>query len=466
MSNALKIGSLLQGGRYKILSVLGQGGFGITYMAEQAGLERKVAIKEFFMKDLCDRAGEATLVENTSSGSSAMVNRFRDKFLKEARNIAKLDHPNIVNVMDVFEENGTAYYVMKYYGNGSLASKVESEGCLTEESAIRYIKHVASALDYIHRKHINHLDIKPANIMLNDKDEAVLIDFGLAKQYDSKTGLQTSTTLVGISEGYAPMEQYMQGGVAEFSPETDVYALGATLFKLLTGKTPPNASLVNNEGLPIDEMMAKGVRRKTIGVICKAMEGRKVDRTKDVQFFIDGLDEGHGSIISTISKAFTRFISHYANAIMIFAGVFFLCEFIVFKFNITLPHGVVLLKRILLPIVECAMIYVVGVKFFSDFKWYFVFANLFVVVSIIFHVLTLIYPQYYEYYYYRILCIVPLCFMPQTVIPYAFMATYFSFRMLLMKNYDEKMFIILFCVECAIIMFYFYIRKTIQNNDT
>ena len=86
--------------------------------------------------------------------------------------------------------------------------------------------------------------------MLTDKDEVVLIDFGLAKQYDSATGHQTSSTPVGISEGYAPLEQYMQGGVGEFSPETDIYALGATYYKLLTGQTPPSASSVNEDGLP------------------------------------------------------------------------------------------------------------------------------------------------------------------------------------------------------------------------
>ena len=100
---------------------------------------------------------------------------------------------------------------------------------------------------------MNHLDVKPANIMLNEKDEAVLIDFGLSKQYDAVTGNQTSTTPVGISDGYAPMEQYKPGGVCEFSPQTDIYSLGATFFKLLTGTTPPSASDVNEDGVPVNE---------------------------------------------------------------------------------------------------------------------------------------------------------------------------------------------------------------------
>lgn len=282
--------SALQGGKYRITEVLGQGGFGITYLAIQSGLERKVAIKEFFMKELCERDESTSHVTLGTEGSRETVNRFREKFLKEARNIARLNHPNIVRIIDVFEENGTAYYVMEYAEGGSLADKVKREGNLSEPVATCYILQVAHALDYIHERKMNHLDVKPANIMLNEKDECVLIDFGLSKQYDAITGSQTSTTPVGISEGYAPMEQYMQGGVGEFSPETDIYALGATFYKLLTGITPPNASFVNNESLPLDELKAKGVSNKAISVIAQAMEGRKRDRMKSVRTFIDSLD--------------------------------------------------------------------------------------------------------------------------------------------------------------------------------
>lgn len=285
----LTTNTLLQGGRYKIIKMLGQGGFGITYLAVQSGLERKVAVKEFFMKELCNRDESTSHVTLGTEGSRETVNRFREKFLKEARNIARLNHPNIVRIIDVFEENGTAYYVMEYAENGSLADKVKRVGYLPEPVATRYIKQVAEALDYIHQRKMNHLDVKPANIMLNEDHNVVLIDFGLAKQYDMATGSQTSTTPVGISEGYAPMEQYKQGGVGEFSPETDIYALGATYFKLLTGMTPPSASDVNEDGVPTDELKAKAVSDKAVAVICKAMEGRKRDRTKTIEAFIASL---------------------------------------------------------------------------------------------------------------------------------------------------------------------------------
>lgn len=110
----LQPNTLLQGGRYKIIKTLGQGAFGITYLAIQSGLEREVAVKEFFMKEFCERDSATSHVTLGMETSRDMVKRFRAKFIKEARNIAKLNHPNIVRIIDVFEENGTAYYVMEY----------------------------------------------------------------------------------------------------------------------------------------------------------------------------------------------------------------------------------------------------------------------------------------------------------------------------------------------------------------
>ena len=193
-------------------------------------------------------------------------------------------------MIDVFEENGTAYYVMEYVAGGSLSDRVGRQGALSESEAMRYIRQVADALTYIHTQRMTHLDVKPANIMLTDKDEVVLIDFGLAKQYASATGHQTSSTPVGISEGYAPLEQYMQGGVGEFSPETDVYARGATYYKLLTGQTPPSASSVNEDGLPLEPLKSRGVTPQVITAITHAMEGRRRDRPKTVAEFLAEFD--------------------------------------------------------------------------------------------------------------------------------------------------------------------------------
>ena len=281
----LKTGHLLKHGEYRVEKVLAQGGFGITYLCEQTGLLRKVAIKEFFMKELCKRESDTSHVSIPSIGSRDMVERFRQKFIKEARALAALNHKHIIRIIDVFEENNTAYYVMEYVGGGSLADKVKN-GALPEAVALRYIRQVAGALDFVHGKRMMHLDVKPANILLNENDEAILIDFGLAKQYDS-AGSQTSTTPVGISHGYAPLEQYKQGGVGTFSPATDIYSLGATLYKLLTGVTPPEAGDVNDEGLPaLPQHISAPVR----AAIEAAMQPRRKDRPKSISEFLSLLD--------------------------------------------------------------------------------------------------------------------------------------------------------------------------------
>ena len=290
MSN-LQPGSTLQNGKYEIQRVLGQGGFGVTYLALQQGLNRIVAIKEFFMENFCVRNADTHHVTITTEGSREFVERYRNKFLKEARNIAKLEHPNIVSIIDVFEENSTAYYVMKYAQNGSLDDKVKREGHLSEAEATRYILKIANALRFVHQHKMTHLDVKPANILLSDNDEPWLIDFGLSKQYDTKTGEQTSSTPLGYSPGYAPIEQYMAGGAGTFSPESDIYSLGATFYKLLTGVTPPDASSVANEGLPIQALKDKGVSQQTIYTIFQAMEPLRKDRLHDMDSFINLLEK-------------------------------------------------------------------------------------------------------------------------------------------------------------------------------
>ena len=278
----LQSGTLLQGGKYKIETVLGQGGFGITYLATQVALERKVAIKEFFMKEHCNRDVATSHVSVGSQGSQELVARFRQKFVKEARMIAGLNHPHIIRIIDVFEENGTAYYVMEYMGNGSLAEYLKRNGAVRESEALHYIYQLADALKFIHQHQMNHLDIKPGNVLLDNNNNATLIDFGLSKRYDGE-GHQTSTTPIGISAGYAPMEQYKQGGVSTFSPATDIYSLGATLYKLLTNETPPDASDVNDDGLP---PLPPSISQSTADTIEKAMQPRRRDRPQSIDEFL------------------------------------------------------------------------------------------------------------------------------------------------------------------------------------
>lgn len=281
----LRQGSTLQGGKYRIIRVIGQGGFGITYLAEHSWLKKNVAIKEFFPKTFCGRNDTTSQVRIATEANVTIVNRLRQKFLKEAEHIAKMDCPYIVRIIDVFEENDTAYYVMDYIEGRSLADIVKSSGPLPVSKAIGYITKIGQALEYIHTKRINHLDVKPANIMVWKKDDSpVLIDFGLSKQYDT-AGKQTSTTPVGISHGYAPIEQYSDGGVKEFSPRTDVYALGATLYYLLSGKTPDQAPNLISQGLTFPPSIPESLR----GPIRKAMSAGRQDRYPTVSSFIKAL---------------------------------------------------------------------------------------------------------------------------------------------------------------------------------
>lgn len=285
--NALKTNAVLQNGKYRIEGVLGQGGFGITYLATQVALNRKVTIKEFFMKELCNRDEQTSQVSVPSMGSVDTVARFRAKFVKEAQTIAALNNPHIIHIHDIFEENGTAYYVMDYLSGGSLSDLVQRNGVLAEATALGYIRQVADALSYIHARNINHLDIKPSNVLIDGNGNAVVIDFGLSKRYD-ETGSQTSTTPVGISHGFAPLEQYQPGGVSTFSPTTDIYSLGATLYKLLSGQTPPNATALLDADLDLSRLSASP---STKAAIAAAMQPKRKGRPQTVEAFIAMLDE-------------------------------------------------------------------------------------------------------------------------------------------------------------------------------
>lgn len=289
----LAAGTLLHNGTYRIEQVLGQGGFGITYLATDMNLQRLVAIKEFFPKDYCERDETTSHVTLGTKNTTDFVNRLKGKFLKEARNIAKFDHPNIIRIHAAFEENNTAYYVMEYIEGESLSSMVHNNGKIPARSAVGYIAKVGSALDYIHQRKLNHLDVKPANIMVRRSDDTpILIDFGLSKQYDSE-GKQTSTTPTGISHGFAPLEQYSDGGVKEFAPQTDIYSLAATLYYLLSGTVPLRAPDRGDEDLTFP----KSIPERLVAPISRAMSLGRKGRHADVNDFITDI-EGHGDSAS------------------------------------------------------------------------------------------------------------------------------------------------------------------------
>lgn len=285
-SQTLAPGTLLYNGDYRIVRVLGRGGFGITYLAENVNLEKRVAIKEFFPQGMYNRDGVSGYASVGSVDNNEIVDKLKKKFLKEARRLAGLRDDSIVAVSNAFEENGTAYYVMDFIEGRDLQTIVREEGPMAVDRALRYVRQVGDALDYLHDRRINHLDVKPANILVDpSKDRAVLIDFGLSKQYDENDH-QTSTTPVGVSRGYAPFEQYKAGGVKEFSAPTDVYSLGATLYYLLTGERPPEANELVEDPLVIPSSVPDWLR----SVILKAMAYRRADRYQTVSDFLADLN--------------------------------------------------------------------------------------------------------------------------------------------------------------------------------
>ena len=296
----------LQQGKYHIESLLGSGGFGNTYLATQVTLGRKVAIKEFFMKEYCDREESTSQVIVHTDSSRQIVERYKQKFLKEAQMIASLKNEHIIQIHDIFEENGTAYYVMEYVEGGSLKDKVERDGALTEHTATKYICQIAEALTYLHRNNILHLDVKPANILIDEDDRAILIDFGISKHYDAEGG-QTSTTPAGISKGFAPIEQYQQGSIANFSPATDVYSLGATLLYLLTGQTPPDAMEVTNEGL--DEKLFVNISSHIQEAIVSSMQARRKDRPQTIAAFQSRLKSSNTTNVDKATSEETIILS-------------------------------------------------------------------------------------------------------------------------------------------------------------
>ena len=286
----LKQGSTLKGGKYKIVKMLGQGTFGITYLAQtrismdgQLGkmdVNVNVTIKEFFMADLNNRSADGTNVEKTSS---TLVKNYLSKFRREAENLAKLHHPNIVKVLEVFDENNTTYYVMEYIDGETIDDLIKSKGHLSEREALDITRHVCAALSYMHEHKMLHLDLKPKNLMRNSEGKIFLIDFGLAKQY-TEDGEPESSTSIGLgTPGYAPIEQANYKKDGSFPVTLDIYALGASLYKMLVGKTPPEASSVLNEGLPLSQLKSMGVSDGTIDIVKKAMAPMKKVRYQSVQ---------------------------------------------------------------------------------------------------------------------------------------------------------------------------------------
>ena len=276
--------TLLQGGKYRIERVLGQGGFGITYLATHTTLGSHVAIKEFFIKGVNERDADCTTVSVSNADNKEQFEQQRNKFLKEARRLSHLRNKHIVIVHDLFEDNGTAYYVMDFIEGQSLRNLIDQKGKLEEQSAWNCLNQMLEALEEIHSNSIWHLDIKPANIMLDSNGSFTLIDFGASKMVSDGNSTINTSIITAYTPGYAPIEQVSQK-IESYGPWTDFYALGATLYNLLSNRRPPLPSDIDDD-ITLDKHIAlplpENVTEKARTLILHLMATRWIDRPKSV----------------------------------------------------------------------------------------------------------------------------------------------------------------------------------------
>lgn len=289
--NSLSSNSILQGkdSRYMIETVLGHGTFGVTYKAKVIEGNRKgeiVTIKEFFVDGVSSRE-ESGIVSSCSDTIS--IDQCKAEFVAEAKNLIILNHPNIVKAYEVFETNGTIYYSMEYIEGENLNSYLKRVN-LTPGEAIKIITKIAYGLSYMHEsRHMLHLDLKPGNVMRRSSDgQIILIDFGLSRYYSEKE-IPDTTTPVGLgTKGYAPVEQTdYKRQQKNFKATIDVYALGATFYKLVTGETPPPSKvLMSNPEMLHQKLASIALPERNMRIIEKAMSPLPEKRYQSVMSFI------------------------------------------------------------------------------------------------------------------------------------------------------------------------------------
>lgn len=241
-SQMLPLHSYLQGKKYRIDRFISSGGFGNTYEVWNVEFEERMALKEFFMKGINERDDNNTTVSVSNQLNRGTFESQKEKFKKEARRLRKLHSNYIVQVYDLFEENGTAYYAMDYVDGESLSDRLKrSKKPLSETEALAILHQVLEALTAVHAQRLWHLDLKPSNIMIDKEGNVKLIDFGASKQMDTTDGYKNTSSAICHTPGYAPTEQIDQK-MELIGPWTDLYALGGTLYNLLTCNQPPTIS--------------------------------------------------------------------------------------------------------------------------------------------------------------------------------------------------------------------------------
>lgn len=278
--STLPAGTVL-GGNLEVLSVLGQGGFGITYLAHDHDLDTEVVIKEFFPAAWAKRKG---LLTDPIDEHASHFNHFLGRFLDEARIAARIHHEALVRVHRYFRENGTGYFVMPWYDGETLTNEVRRSGRPSLERINRVMLPLLDGLELLHSNGLIHRDVKPENIYIKADGSPVLLDFGAARVCSSTS--PTPMTAV-LSPGYAPPEQYSANG--KQGPHTDVYAIGSVLFWLLSGRHPTDAALrvtdSTGDSTIEKQLVELGVATRIASVVDAAMALRVEKRIPDIAEF-------------------------------------------------------------------------------------------------------------------------------------------------------------------------------------
>ncbi|WP_164517194.1 serine/threonine protein kinase [Tabrizicola piscis] len=231
----LQPGTKLLKGQYTIVRYINSGGFGITYLAKDS-LDRNVVIKECFPSSFCRRS--KTMVSARSRAHTAELRSVVQLFVREARHLSKIVHPNIVAVHQVFEDNGTAYMAIDYIDGLDLQQIIEGQGRMPgPDEIVQMTEKLLAAVGFIHANDMLHRDISPDNVLIDQKGQPILIDFGAAREQASQKSRAMSALRV-VKDGYSPQEFYIAG--SEQGPWSDLYALGATLYHLIGGEAPVN----------------------------------------------------------------------------------------------------------------------------------------------------------------------------------------------------------------------------------
>ena len=273
---------------YRIKRILGEGSFGITYLAEDISLKLEVVIKEYFPNEFAMRTGDSTITSKSKSKEDFL--KGMQRFKEEAQTLAKFNHPSIVKILGYFEENDTAYFVMEYEEGIDLSEYMKQHGAsFTQEEILIIMMPILEGLKEVHKLNFLHRDIKPGNILIRKNASPILIDFGASKL---ALGEASKSITSMLTEGYAPLEQYSTD-IKKQGPFTDLYAVAAVIYKMITGEVIPSSqtrsyAILSDEGdpyKPLDSLKFKDYDENFLQAVNRALLVNAKERPQNIEEF-------------------------------------------------------------------------------------------------------------------------------------------------------------------------------------